>query len=327
MDTPFDATRPSPAACAVPMDVASPLVAILLSTYDGARHLREQLRGYTEQTHRDWRLYWRDDGSSDDSAAQVEAFASGPGQGRCLRNDAGGRLGAIGSFLTLLRMAVAGPAEFFAFSDQDDVWSPEKLANGVAALRAVPAHRPALYFCARTLTDETLAPLLHAPLPRRPPGFPAALTQNVAPGCCMIVNRHAAALIGQSPVPDGTWHDWWSYIVVAAADGLIIAGESPDILYRQHGGNLVGEALSLWHRAVGALRRGRASFLAQFWRHVAALRAWDGPLPEQTRAHLAIIERARDGGVLARINALRVPGLVRQTWLETQVFRLWFLWG
>jgi glycosyltransferase involved in cell wall biosynthesis len=306
---------------------AAPLVAVLLSTYDGARYLGEQLGSYTAQTHGNWRLYWRDDGSSDESAALVEAFAIGPGYGRCVPCECAGRLGAAGSFLTLLAMAAAGPADYFAFSDQDDVWLPDKLAHGVAALLPVPPSRPALYFCSRTLADASLAPLGQAPLPRRAPGFPAALTQNVVPGCCMIMNRVAAKLVGESRVPDGTWHDWWSYIVVAASDGEIIAGASSDILYRQHGGNLVGESLTVWRRGVTAWLHGRASFLALFWRHVAAVRAWNGPLTEQTRARLAIIERARHGGLFARIRALRVPGLVRQTRLETQVFRLWFLWG
>jgi len=34
-----------------------------------------------------------------------------------------------------------------------------------------------------------------------------------------------------------------------------------------------------------------------------------------------------DGGLIARAKALLIPGLVRQTWLETMVFRLWFLLG
>ncbi len=304
-----------------------PLVAILLSTFDGALYLDDQLHSYTAQTHGNWCLYWRDDGSSDRSVALVEDYAAGPGLGRCIRQQQPGHLGAAGSFLALLATAVVGPAEFFAFSDQDDVWSPQKLARGLAALRRIPFATPALYFCARTLTDQSLTPLGHAPLPRRALGFPAALTQNVAPGCCMIMNRAAATLIDQSPAPDGTWHDWWSYIVVAASDGVIIAGTTPDVLYRQHAGNHVGESLALWHRGVSAMRRGPMSFLQVFWRHVIAIRNWDGPLSEQTRAHLAIIEAARYGGLLARIKALRIPGLVRQTGLQTQIFRLWVLLG
>ena len=78
MDRPFYATHPAPAERSLPMDRVAPLVAILLSTFNGARHLGEQLHGYTAQTHDVWRLYWRDDGSSDESAALIEAFAADP---------------------------------------------------------------------------------------------------------------------------------------------------------------------------------------------------------------------------------------------------------
>ncbi len=123
------------------------------------------------------------------------------------------------SFLALLRMALGGPAAFFAFSDQDDVWLPEKLAHAVAALADLPRGHPGLYFCARALVDSTLAPVGEVLAPRRPPGFPAALTQNLAPGCCMMLNRAAGELIDRGPVPEGTWHDWWAYVVVAAYGG------------------------------------------------------------------------------------------------------------
>ena len=328
-----------------------PCVAILLSTFNGERYLDEQLRGYSGQTHANWLLYWRDDGSCDASAPMVEAFANGAGAGagRCLRHTTGinhtagvshtaerrpatdkklatdERLGATESFLALARMALAGPAALFAFSDQDDVWLPEKLAHGAAALRMVPEGQPALYFCARTLVDEALRPLGQAPLPRHPLGFPDVLTQNAIPGCCMLLNRAAAERIDALPVPEDTWHDWWACLVVAAHEGVIIAGDTPDILYRQHARNLVGERLGSWRRAVAALRRGRTGFMARFWRHVAALQAGAGHLPEGTRDGLALLNRARQGGVAARFRALRGLGLARRTWLETLLFRLWFL--
>ena len=143
-------------------------------------------------------------------------------------------------------------------SDQDDVWLPEKLAHAASALKQVVESRPALYFCARTLVDSELRPIGPGPALRRPPGFPTALTQNVIPGCCMILNRAAAELIDAAQAPDRTWHDWWCYLVVSAGGGLVIRGDSPDILYRQHAGNLVGEPLRFWRRTVAAMRRGEA---------------------------------------------------------------------
>ena len=299
-------------------------VAILLSTFDGERYLNEQLASFTAQSHTNWRLYWRDDGSSDGTAALMAAFAIGPGAGRFQALPSGARLRATGSFLALLRSAVQGPAGYFAFADQDDVWLPDKLAHGVAALQKLPPDRPALYFCGRALVGADLTPAGEVRAPRRAPGFPAALTQNLAPGCCMMLNRRAAETICSAPVPEGTWHDWWSYIVVSATGGTVIASGLPDILYRQHSLNLVGEPRGFRHRFAAAVRRGRGPFMTLFWRHIEALPAL--PLSSNASTWLNIIGRGKDSR-LARLNALRQPGFRRQTWAETALFRLWFLLG
>lgn len=308
-------------------DRGEPGVAILLSTFNGRKFLGDQLRSFTAQTHGNWQLYWRDDGSTDGSQALLSTFTTGPGRGRCVHAPDDGKLRTTGSFLALLRLALTGDASYFAFADQDDFWLPEKLSRAVAAIDQTAAGRPALYFCARTLVDSALRPYGHVPAPRRQPGFPAALTQNVIPGCCMMLNRAAAELIDAAEVPETTWHDWWCYLVVSAVEGLVIAGDVEDILYRQHPGNLVGEPRGVWRRIAGAVRRGRQPFMTIFWRHVAALRAHPIPLPDKTSELLAVIERTRDAGMLARLKALCIPGLVRQTWLETMLFRLWFLLG
>src|SRR5580658_6386638 len=283
VDLDHDATRsPSLREAVAPIHGhGEPCVAILLSTFNGERYLGEQLHSYIAQTHDNWRLYWRDDGSSDDSTGLVAAFASGPGDGRCICLPKAGQLHPTASFLTLLRMALQGGASYFAFSDQDDVWLPEKLAHAVTGLGDVTDDRPALCFCARTLVDSTLRPIAQVRALRRPPGFPAALTQNVIPGCCMVLNRAAAELIDAMDAPDKTWHDWWCYLVVSAREGLVISGDAPDILYRQHPANVVGEARGFWRRAVRAIRRGREPFMTIFRCHVAALLARPGLLSDR----------------------------------------------
>jgi hypothetical protein len=329
VDLNFDATRsPSPREAPDPTNGSpEPIVAILLSTFNGERYLHDQLNSYSAQTHGNWRLYWRDDGSTDGSSAVVHAFAKGAGEGQCRHAPETGQLRATGSFLALLHTALREDASCFAFSDQDDVWLPDKLAHAVASLADVPIGLPALYFCERTLVDAELRPIGRAPALRRPPGFPASLTQNVIPGCCMMLNRAAAELIDSTEAPERTWHDWWCYIVVSAGEGRVIRGDSPDILYRQHAGNLVGEPLTFWRRAVAALRRGRGPFISLFWRHVVALQARPALLPVRTRKILAKIAKASRAGLIARARILFIPGLVRQTWWETLVFRLWFLLG
>jgi hypothetical protein len=212
-----------------------------------------------------------------------------------------------------------------AFADQDDVWLPEKLARGLQALIAVPRDIPALYCARQVLVDATLRRIAESPTIRQRPAFPAALTQNIATGCTLMLNRAAAVLIAASKAPNGTLHDWWSYLVVAAAGGQLLFDPTPVVLYRQHAANMVGAPSSMLQRGVAALRRGPDSFMQVFRHNVAALAAQPELLSPPARAQITTIARALDGGVLRRCGMLRMRGLRRQTWPETMLFRLWFM--
>ncbi len=306
-------------------DAPAARVAVLLSTYNGARFLPEQLDSLRAQTYRDWMLLWRDDGSSDTSAALMEAFG-GPATRIGVPS---GHLGARESFLALLRAAVQrlGPGDAVAYADQDDVWLPEKLARGVAALATVDACKPAMVCTRQILVDATLGRIGESPPLLRPPGFPAALTQNIATGCTVLLNHAAAALVAASHAPDTSLHDWWSYVLVTAAGGQVLVDQTPLVLYRQHGGNSVGAPGGTWRRAVAALRRGPATYMGVLRGHVAALAEQPDLLSHDARIEVAALHAALAGGMARRLRALATPGLQRQTWLETLMFRLWFLFG
>ncbi len=122
-------------------------------------------------------------------------------------------------------------------------------------------------------------------------------------------------------------HDWWCYLMVSAAGGRIVADPEPVVLYRQHAANAIGAPAGRARRALAALRRGSGAFMDLFRGHVAALEAHAGLLTPQARAELAAIRRALAGGSLGRARALAMPGLRRQTWYETVLFRCWFLLG
>ncbi len=305
-------------------------VAILLSGYNGARFLPAQLASLLAQTHRTWCLYWRDDGSADATPALLRAFAAGPAAGRVVELPGPSRrLGATRSFLTLLAaLPTLGPLpDAVAFADQDDVWLPEKLARGLAALARQPADAPTLYCARQTLVGPGLARIGLSFAIRRPPGFPAALTQNIATGCTEMLNPAAVRLIAQSRPPPATLHDWWSYLVVAAAGGRILVDPEPAVLYRQHGGNLVGARGAWLARATGALIRGPRPFMRVFRAHLAALAATPKLLSPEATAALARIAAALDAPPWRRFPALALAGFYRQTALETFLFRLWFLLG
>jgi glycosyltransferase involved in cell wall biosynthesis len=304
--------------------VPAPRVAILLATYNGARFLPAQLESFRTQSEPGWILFWRDDGSTDETVTLMEAFAAEVGEGRCVQVAAPHHLGATGSFFALLLAAQASGLPL-AFADQDDLWLPDKLAWALAALERQPG--PVLYCSRQRLVDEALQPLGDSVPLRRPPCFPAALTQNIATGCTVVLNAEAVRVLAGSHPPSATLHDWWSYLVVTASGGRVIADPRPTVLYRQHGGNLVGAPRSRLRRARAALQRGPEAFMGVLRDHVGALLAQPDLLAPESRRALDVIDRALHGGVVARLRALSLPGLYRQTPAETALFRWWFLVG
>lgn len=291
---------------------------VLLATRNGARFLPEQLASFETQS-RPCELWWRDDGSIDETVSLLEPLGT--------RVQGGETLGATASFLTLLRCAAPtlGQGDVVAFADQDDVWLPGKLARGELALRAVAPGCPAIYAARQIYTDARLR-RTGVSARARPAGFPASLTQNLAVGCATMLNAAAAKLVAASHPPESAFHDWWSYILVTAAGGTFLWDETPMVLYRQHPAHVMGAQWG-WRRPIAALRRGPRLYMNRMRAHLRALEADAALITPEARAVVATLSAALAAGKLAQVKALATPGLRRQTRLENLLFRLWFLVG
>ncbi len=104
--------------------MAAASVSVVMATYNGAQFLEPQLASIAAQTRLPDELVVCDDQSSDESVEIVERFASrAPFEVRVVRNPE--RLGFAGNFLQAARLS---RGDLIAWSDQDDVWMPEKLA-------------------------------------------------------------------------------------------------------------------------------------------------------------------------------------------------------
>jgi glycosyltransferase involved in cell wall biosynthesis len=304
----------------VPADLP---ITILLSTFNGGKFLRAQLDSFLKQSYQNWTLFWRDDGSSDDTIDIMRDFTAEIGANRCVESPSSGpHLGATPSFLRLL--AENRNAEAVAFADQDDVWLPEKLS---AAAAQIGGRTPVLYCARQYLVDENLGTprlsIAHVHLP----AFPASLTQNIANGNTLVMNQTAAQLVAAMGVPEGTVHDWWSYIVVSACGGVVLYDPEPRVLYRLHKNNLIGSARPLPGRAIAAMQRGPGIFMTMMRRHADTLHENAWRLTPEARADLKLVRAGLTGGFLSRLAALRCKRFRRRTLLENVLFSYWFLTG
>lgn len=106
-----------------------------MATYNGEAYLREQLDSLAAQTVLPIELQIGDDGSTDRTEAIVRDFAAtAPFPVVFRRNERN-----LGYGENFLQTAARCSGDWIAFSDQDDVWLPERLAVYSDAIRSGPA--------------------------------------------------------------------------------------------------------------------------------------------------------------------------------------------
>jgi glycosyltransferase involved in cell wall biosynthesis len=310
------------------------LVEVLLATYNGERFLREQIESIFAQSYRPLRIVARDDGSRDGTVAILEEYAARfPERFRVLPKSA-----PTGhAKWNFLRLMEAASAEYVAFADQDDVWLPEKISIEMKAMRELEerhAGEPLLVFSDLTVVDEGLA-VLSASMwerqgidPENVHRFARILAQNVVTGCTALLNRPLLELALRMP-EEATMHDWW-IAVLACGFGAAGVVKEPTVLYRQHGGNVLGAVQEKPPMGVPQWRfhaRRREQWEVGERQAEGILRVYGSELTPQKRALL-------EGMVRCETNPNRV---VRAwTWLRNGYFLdggwranlaiLWYLW-
>lgn len=285
--------------------------AILMATYDGARFLDEQLRSIEAQDIQRIDVIVSDDGSTDSTGALLAAWARRWRKGR-FEVVSGPRRGFAENFRTLLLRDISD-VDYIAFSDQDDIWRPEKLSSAASALGAF-AGRPAL-FCSRTeLIDIGGDSVGLSPDFRRSPSFENALVQSLAGANTMVLNRAAYILMREAAGRSAfVSHDWFCYLMVTGAGGDVVFSHAPLVRYRQHEGNLVG-ANRGWRARLERLGAAMGGRFAR-WNdaNLEMLGSCRDLLSGSARERLDAFIAARRGWPLGRLLRLWRSGVYRQT--------------
>jgi len=219
---------------------------VIMSSYNGAAFIAEQLQSIVKQKYKHWSLLLRDDGSTDDTLSLFQEISKQDSRLKLLRDNKA-RLGAAQSFHALMRAAADSSSKYIVFSDQDDAWLPDKLSKQIALMKAMEVEypgEPILIHSDIEVVDVDLNQLAASFMSyqgidhEEKDPLRVLLVQNFVTGCTAVINRRLLETV--LPMPESAlMHDWW-LALCAAVFGQVAYIDESLLKYRQHDNNEVG---------------------------------------------------------------------------------------
>lgn len=230
-------------------------VLVLMSTYNGEKYIKEQIQTIFNQKDVKVKLLIRDDGSKDQTINIISELQ----KDYDIELESGKNIGFANSFMSLLYKSIEfKDYNYVSFSDQDDIWLPEKINSAIKLIKSVNSdNRKTLYFSAAKAVNEKLEEIFNfASYKNYTYSTETALLRNNILGCTMVMTKELVEfLYNNKPINPITMHDFWIG-QVAAIFGNVVYDSQPYILYRQHGNNVAGVSNSFKVR----IRRTLISF-------------------------------------------------------------------
>ncbi|ESS17858.1 glycosyltransferase family 2 protein [Streptococcus mutans] len=297
-------------------------VNILMSTYNGQEFIAQQIQSIQKQTFENWNLLIRDDGSSDETPKIIADFAKSDARIRFINADKRENFGVIKNFYTLLNYE---KADYYFFSDQDDVWQPQKLELTLASVEKENNQIPLMVYTDLTVVDRDLQ-VLHDSMIKTQShhantSLLEELTENTVTGGTMMVN-HCLAKQWKQCYDDLIMHDWYLALLAASLGKLIYLDETTE-LYRQHESNVLG-ARTWSKRLKNWLRPHR--LVKKYWWLVTssqqqASHLLELDLPAANKAIIQAYVTLLDQSFLNRIKWLKQYGFAKNRAFHTFVFK------
>jgi len=220
-------------------------ISVAMCTYNGSRFLDEQLSSIHKQLRQPDELVVCDDCSSDDTVQKLQMFARSAGfPVKIVRNET--NLGSTRNFEKAISLC---DGEIIALSDQDDVWSENRLLETENAFAANP--RTGLVFADGDIIDANSAPI-NLRLWQCANFTAAEQSQFICGDATEVLLKHSVAtgatLAFRSefrpvilPIPEIWVQDGWIALIVSFFANLVPINQ-PLVRYRQHAQQQIGAA-------------------------------------------------------------------------------------
>lgn len=239
-------------------------IAIIMATYNGEKYVAEQIESILASTYQNFELFIYDDGSKDNTIPILRNYEKQyPEKVHVTENES--NLGITMNFLHALSRTTA---DYIMFSDQDDVCKPDKMAVTLKRMKHMEAQLgkdcPIAVFTDAAVVDHNLkilSPSFFCLSHLNPFKTDLAhiLMENKLIGCTVMVNAALRKVLQSHRMPrEARYHDWW-VALIASSSGKIGFIKEATLLYRQHGGNMVGGAgfLAYFKNRITSLKNQR----------------------------------------------------------------------
>lgn len=219
------------------------MIDILMATYNSEKFINAQIDSIINQTHADWKLIIRDDGSSDTTTKIIQQYEQ-KYPDKIKLHQAEKNCGAKENFNQLLKLS---NSEYTMFCDHDDFWLPNKIELTFNKMKEIEKNvmnkLPILVFTDKSIADEklniiNLSSVKAEKFNAKTIKLNGLLVQNIASGCTIMINKKLLEICGEIP-KNAIMHDHYC-MLIASIFGIIGYVDTPTMLYRQHLANEIG---------------------------------------------------------------------------------------
>ncbi len=233
-------------------------VTVMMSTFNGDKYLVEQIDSILKQRDVQVALFIRDDGSNDNTMEILKDYEK-------YKNVIvihGKNVGVFRSFWDILQ--VVPESDYYAWSDQDDIWDLDKLIVGIEMIEKYDQALPVLYCCSHRLIDE-IGNVLQGKM-----NLPTSVELKEcffisdSQGSTQIFNKALYRYVsGKSPNFDNIkiLHDAWIHKTCIAIGGVVVYDSNEHLSYRVHSNNVVAtykyKGKQKWYHSIYRIRKDR----------------------------------------------------------------------
>ncbi len=238
-------------------------IAIILAAYNPNDYFKNQIESIIAQINVCVDIFVFDDGSNESCRSIYELYKENANI-KFISNESSGSPGR--NFIRSIKNPILKGYDFYAFSDQDDIWLDNKLDCAINLMVKNKAHGYSSNLS--IYEDSKITGIVYKYGEQK---YYDYIFQGASAGCTYVMTKdlfeicvNAISHIEISSIETSVSHDWFVYYIARVNNFNWIMDNNSYILYRQHQGNNFGARISVAAKAkmlLGSWYKSNSLFL------------------------------------------------------------------